>query len=70
MLVTLADGIVTGSMDDGVTWRGLGLPSEAPVNAIVGDPARPNVVFAGSEGRGVYRSVDGGATWVSSQLRR
>jgi photosystem II stability/assembly factor-like uncharacterized protein len=59
------------SMDRGEHWTraGKGLPSETSVNAIVADAARPNVVFAGTEGRGVYRSLNGGVTWVSSQRR-
>jgi len=64
--------VLQASTDRGEHWTHAaeGLPSETSVKTIVGDPARPNVVFAGTEGRGVYRSVDGGATWVSSLRRR
>ena len=50
------------SEDGGVTWRrfGLGLPANAygivpAVTALAVDPARPEVLYVGTEGQGVYR---------------
>src|SRR6266852_3033557 len=35
------------------------------VTAVVVDPTNPNVVYLGAAQGGVWRSLDGGATWVS-----
>jgi hypothetical protein len=46
------------------TWTGIdgGMIPDVPVNAFVVDPADSNTLYAGTD-IGVYRSVDGGATW-------
>jgi photosystem II stability/assembly factor-like uncharacterized protein len=52
------------STDRGNTWReSTGLPSSIPVNSMVSDPRRPARLFAGTDGRGVFRSTDAGASW-------
>ena len=56
------------SDDFGVTWRDTseGLP-EAPVISVVLDPSSPveaRVLYASVWEHGVYKSVDGGQTWV------
>ena len=38
-------------------------PAGVPVNVVKTDPANPSIVYAGTH-LGVYRSTDGGATWV------
>jgi photosystem II stability/assembly factor-like uncharacterized protein len=44
-------------------------PEEKPVsgrvNAIAVDPANPNIVYVGPAQGGVFRSLDGGRTWIS-----
>jgi len=47
------------------TWTGLdgGQIPDVPVNAFVIDPQNSNTLYAGTD-IGVYRSVDGGATWI------
>jgi hypothetical protein len=35
----------------------------ARVTALVMDPSRPSRLFAGTDGRGVFVSVDGGRQW-------
>jgi xyloglucan-specific exo-beta-1,4-glucanase len=58
------------SADAGDTWvRAEGLPSRAPVTNIVAMPDDPRVLFAGTRGRGVFRSEDGGATWQPTAVR-
>ena len=42
-------------------WTSLG-PDGGFVETVVGDPAHPQVLYAGSRG-GVFKSVDGGASW-------
>jgi len=57
------------SNDGGATWTGIGvatLPSFANVWSLVIDPANPDTIYAGETSKGVYKSVDGGATWVAS----
>ncbi len=54
------------STDSGVTWTaidGVGLPTGAPVNTVKVDPNSSSTVYVGTH-FGVYRSVDGGATWA------
>lgn len=56
------------SKDGGEHWTriGKGLPEDEYIKVIVKDPSRLNVLFAGTQTRGIYRSTDGGATWVRS----
>jgi photosystem II stability/assembly factor-like uncharacterized protein len=49
------------SIDDGVTWTVMGLAGDA-IDSIYVDGAG-QVVYAGTERRGVQRSRDGGLTW-------
>ncbi|HYU30818.1 MAG TPA: YCF48-related protein [Thermoanaerobaculia bacterium] len=67
-------GGIWKSVDRGVTWtpvrRGLpppppfcGCGSLLPVKALAVHPRNPDVVYAGVEGGGVYKTVDGGGRW-------
>ncbi|MCU1232113.1 MAG: glycosyl hydrolase, repeat-containing protein [Candidatus Solibacter sp.] len=47
--------------DLGVTWTRVGAPP-ANVIAVVADPVTPQILFAGGD-KGIYKSVDSGATW-------
>lgn len=68
--LSVGDGIYK-STDAGKTWTHLGLRDGEQIPALAVDPRDPNKVFAAvlghpygpSEERGLYRSVDGGATW-------
>jgi hypothetical protein len=53
------------STDGGDHWTraGEGLPESVLTTGITSDPRRPAVIFAGTYGRGVFRSDDAGATW-------
>jgi len=59
------------STDAGKTWNAIGLTDSSQIGRIVVDPANPNRVYVAALGnpyeasptRGVYRSLDGGATW-------
>jgi photosystem II stability/assembly factor-like uncharacterized protein len=42
-----------------------GLPDRSTVLSLLQDPAQPGLLWATRDGGGVYRSADGGATWVN-----
>lgn len=56
-------GHVFRSSDGGVTWKAGDIGMDAPVDALLGHPTLPGVVYAGLE-MGVIVSIDGGATWA------
>lgn len=78
--IGVADGGVWKTDDAGRTWTALfdGAPTGS-IGAVAVAPSDPNVVYAGSGeglqrpdlsvGDGVYKSVDGGATWMHLGLR-
>lgn len=44
-----------------------GGPYGGPVTAVVVDPSGSATVYLGTEGHGIFKSTDGGATWVAAQ---
>lgn len=68
-----ADVVVTGSSrvwrttDDGVRWRPVSASLDgSTVSAIEIAPADPRRIYVGTENGGVFRSVDGGASWSAN----
>jgi photosystem II stability/assembly factor-like uncharacterized protein len=67
------DGIYK-SLDSGKTWKNMGLKKSEHISCILVDPRDSNVIFAAAEGplwaaggdRGIFKSIDGGETWVQS----
>src|SRR5579863_7494901 len=65
------DGVYK-STDGGRTWNNIGLKETRQISRIVVDPQNADVVFVGALGhayapndeRGVFKSIDGGATWT------
>ncbi|MEP6757345.1 MAG: glycosyl hydrolase, partial [Chthonomonadales bacterium] len=59
------------SVDAGATWKHMGLTDTGHIPSILVDPVDPNIVMVASmgdtrgkpEGRGLFRSTDGGTTW-------
>lgn len=47
---------------DDFKWTSL-IPDEGEVVAVVADPDRPEIVYAGTASAGVLKTTDGGATW-------
>lgn len=64
------DGVYK-STDAGKTWKSIGLEQTRHISRIVVDPKNPNVLLVAAQGalygenaeRGIFKSVDGGATW-------
>lgn len=67
------DGVYK-STDAGKTWTNMGLTDTKHIGRIVIDPLNANVVYVAAGGhlwgknaeRGVFKTVDGGATWTKS----
>lgn len=68
--LSTGDGVYK-SVDGGKTWRHIGLRAGQQIPTIIVDPKDPNRLFVAVLGhpyganaeRGVFRSIDGGATW-------
>ncbi len=68
--VAYGDGIYK-SVDGGGSWQNMGLKRSLHIGRIIVHPTNPNVVWVAAEGplwgaggdRGVYKTIDGGATW-------
>ena len=68
--LSVGDGIYK-STDAGKTWKHLGLSDGQQIPALAIDPRNPDKLFAAVLGhpygsnpeRGIFRSIDGGATW-------
>ena len=60
------------STDGGITWVHMGLEESHHIGRVVIHPENPNVVYVAAQGhlysenseRGVYKTTDGGKTWV------
>jgi len=71
--VGYGDGVYR-SVDGGVSWQNMGLKNSQHIDKILVDPKDANTVYVAAEGplwasggeRGVYKSSDGGKTWLPS----
>jgi photosystem II stability/assembly factor-like uncharacterized protein len=70
VMTSYGDGMYK-STDAGKTWKKLGLEKTQHISRIQIHPTNPDVVYVAAQGalhapnpeRGVYKSIDGGATW-------
>lgn len=64
------DGVYK-STDAGKTWKKIGLDATRHISRIIVHPKNPDIVYVAAQGalygsskeRGIYKSMDGGATW-------
>jgi photosystem II stability/assembly factor-like uncharacterized protein len=56
--------------DGGASWTGSlpGTLNNQYVFAVAVDPSAPTIIYAGKEAEGVFKSLDGGATWSATGL--
>lgn len=66
VLAATAAGLFA-STDSGETWSAVPLPA-AEVTVVEADPTNPSVVWVGTAGGGVHKSVDGGTTWQARNV--
>jgi photosystem II stability/assembly factor-like uncharacterized protein len=68
--ISYGDGVYK-SADGGKTWKNIGLKDTRHIGAVIIHPRNPNIVFVAALGhaygpnqeRGIFRTIDGGATW-------
>jgi len=67
LLYAATDAGLFCSPDSARSWRNLNISAPAETHpgvlSLAIDPWKPALVFAGSRGRGIFRSTDRGATW-------
>jgi photosystem II stability/assembly factor-like uncharacterized protein len=69
-------GGIFRSTDAGKTWSSMGLPDSGTIGRIVIDPRNADIVYVAAAGdlfkahpeRGLYKTSDGGRTWVKSKF--
>ncbi|NNG09333.1 MAG: glycosyl hydrolase, partial [Arenibacter sp.] len=70
VMTSYGDGVYK-STDAGKTWKKIGLEKTQHIARIVIHPTNPDIVYVAAQGalygptkeRGIYKSVDGGASW-------
>ena len=63
-LIAATDAGAFLSPDRGRSWTPLAVgPGGTGVRVVAIDPWSPAVIYAGTEGKGLYKSTDGGTTW-------
>jgi photosystem II stability/assembly factor-like uncharacterized protein len=71
VMTTYGDGVYK-STDGGGTWKNVGLEKTRHISDIAINPHNPDIVYVAAQGtvhgpnneRGIYKSIDGGASWT------
>lgn len=58
-------GGIFKTVDGGISWRALNTPDWGGVRSLTIDPHDSSTLYAGTDQWGVYKSQDGGETWVT-----
>ena len=67
-IATTGGGLTRATHTDSDEWHVETLLADQEVRCLAADPLHPSVVYAGSQGQGVFRSDDHGATWRPAGL--
>jgi hypothetical protein len=67
-LATTGHGVASARRRPDGTWSVARSLEDRDVRCLAGDPLQPGVVYAGTHGTGVLRSVDAGQTWQPAGL--
>jgi photosystem II stability/assembly factor-like uncharacterized protein len=70
VMTSFGDGVYKSS-DGGRTWKNIGLEKTRHISDVIVHPNNPDVVYVAAQGnvhgpnpdRGIFKSIDGGATW-------
>lgn len=71
VMTSMGDGVYK-STDAGKTWKHIGLDETRHISDVIIHPTNPDILFIAAQGaqygpstaRGIYRSIDGGESWV------
>src|SRR5262245_58748557 len=67
-IATTGSGLSRATHTDSGAWHVETLLADQDVRCLAADPLCPGVVYAGTQGQGVFRSDDGGTTWRPAGL--
>jgi len=70
VMTSMGDGVYK-STDAGKSWKHIGLDESRHISDVIIHPTNPDIIYVAVQGaqygttaeRGIYRSMDGGATW-------
>lgn len=71
VMTSMGDGIYK-SMDAGKTWNHIGLANSRHISDVIIHPTNPDIIYVSTQGaqyasskdRGIYRTTDGGKSWI------
>jgi hypothetical protein len=63
LISTTGNGLRRAAIGDNGEWQVISVLEDNDVRCLASDPADPMVVFAGTNGNGIFRSDDGGLSW-------